>query len=64
MLSMCVYPTSWGVALIRAILKPGKPKDDVSSLRGIRLLGSLASWFGRVLDKRTRKYWTSGFEQF
>ena len=37
MLRMCIYPTSWGMALVRAIVKPGKTKHDVNNLRGIRL---------------------------
>eukprot|EP00973_Karenia_brevis_P016439 2251762-Karenia_brevis.AAC.1 len=64
MMLTCVYPTSWGIALIRAMIKPGKPKDDVKSLRGIRLLCSMASWFGRVIDQRTRQAWAAGYEQF
>eukprot|EP00973_Karenia_brevis_P054323 7547789-Karenia_brevis.AAC.1 len=64
MLRSCVYPSQWGIALIRSLLKPGKPPDKTASLRGIRLLCSLASWFGRVLDNRFRKSWQPGDEQF
>ena len=59
-----VYPLCWGSAIIRAILKPGKPKHLASSLRGIRLLSSFAGWFGRVFDKRMRRVWKPGHEQF
>ena len=64
MLRFGVYPLAWGVGLVRAILKPGKPKNMASSLRGIRLLSSFASWFGRVYDGRARKAWSPGPEQF
>jgi hypothetical protein len=59
-----VYPLDWGVALLRALLKPGKPKDQPSSLRGIRLVNGMASWFGRVYDNRARAAWQAGPEQF
>ena len=58
MLRFGVYPLAWGFGLVRAILKPA------SSLRGIRLLSSFASWFGRVFDNRARKVWGPGPEQF
>jgi len=58
-----VYPAQWGVALVRALLKQGKPKHLASSFRGTRLLTSLASWFGRVFDERARKAWQPGPEQ-
>eukprot|EP00973_Karenia_brevis_P054112 7517463-Karenia_brevis.AAC.1 len=35
MLRSSVYPAMWGLALIRSLLKPGKPCDQASSLRGI-----------------------------
>eukprot|EP00973_Karenia_brevis_P006680 908419-Karenia_brevis.AAC.1 len=35
-----------------------------SSLRGVRLINSLATWFGQVIDQRTRKAWQAGREQF
>ena len=59
-----VYPVTWGFALVRAILKPGKPIHEASSLRGIRLLSAFASWFGRVFDRRAREAWQPGQEQF
>jgi hypothetical protein len=31
------YPKAWGIGLIRALLKPGKPPESASSLRVIRL---------------------------
>jgi hypothetical protein len=46
LLKACTYPSRWGPALIRALLKPGKPANLASSLRGIRLLNSWAAWFG------------------
>lgn len=64
MLQWAVYPGRLGVALIRAIFKLGKPSRLPTSLRGIQLLGSLASWFGQVLDKRTRTTWQAGPDQF
>ena len=64
MLRFGVYPLVRGTALVRAILKPGKPKDATYSLRGIRLISSLASWFSRLLDNRARKAWSPGPEQF
>ena len=64
MLRYGVYPLCWGSALVRAILKPGKPKDSTSSLRGIRLISAFASWFGRLFDKRSRMAWDAGQEQF
>lgn len=57
MFRFAVYPSSLGVAIIRSLLKPNKPKNLASSLRGIRLLNSIAAWFGRVLDRRLRKLW-------
>lgn len=59
-----VYPTAWGIGVIRCLLKPGKPPNRTSSLRGIRLLSSLSSWFGRILDARARKSWQACPEQF
>ena len=59
-----VYPTSWGIGLIRSLLKPGKPADATSSLRGIRLLCSMASWLGQILDQRARGAWQACNEQF
>ena len=64
MLHHAVYPLTWGSALLRALLKPEKPKNEASSLRGIRLINSLAAWFGRVLDQRLRQKWGAGPEQF
>ena len=64
MLQFAVYPKVFGVALIRAILKPGKPRNLPSSLRGIRLICSIASWFGQVLDQRARTAWQAGPSQF
>ena len=60
----CVYPTAWGASLVRALLKPGKPADQATSLRGIRLICSMASWMGQVLDQRLRGAWEAGTEQF
>lgn len=59
-----VYPTEWGYALIRSLLKPGKPAESPASLRGIRLLSSMAAWFGKVLDMRARRAWQACPEQF
>eukprot|EP00973_Karenia_brevis_P006185 842674-Karenia_brevis.AAC.1 len=59
-----VYPTQWGVALIKSMVKPGKPADATTSLRGIRLLSRMSSWFGRVLDNRLRERWQAGAQQF
>ena len=64
MLTHGVYPFAWGSALLRALLKPGKPKDETTSLRGLRLASSMASWFGRVFDRRARAAWHPGPEQF
>ncbi len=64
MFRSCVYPTLWGIGLVRSLLKPGKPASSPSSLRGLRLLRSFASLFGRVLDKRCRNNWQAGYEQF
>ena len=64
MLQFGVYPVDWGIAIVRGLLKPGKPKNEASSLRGIRFLSSLAPWFGRIVDKRARKAWQPGPEQF
>eukprot|EP00973_Karenia_brevis_P085930 11917690-Karenia_brevis.AAC.1 len=46
------------------MLKPGKKANSVKSLRGIRLLSSLASWFGQVFDSRARRTWKAGKQQF
>ena len=59
-----MYPSAWGLALIRSFVKAGKPFDSVSSLRGTRLLCSMAIWFGRVLDAHLRDLWEPGPEQF
>jgi hypothetical protein len=64
MLRFALYPQALGVALIRALLKPGKPKDQPESLRGIRLLSSFAAWLGQLFDQRARKLWQAGCEQF
>ena len=64
MLRLAVYPKVFGTALIRAILKPGKPRELPSSLRGIRLICSLASCFGQVVDQRARATWEAGRERF
>jgi len=64
MFTHAVYPVAWGTSLLRALLKPGKPKSAASSLRGIRLASSMASWFGRIFDKRARAAWQPGNEQF
>ena len=64
MLRSCAFPTSWGLGIIRSLLKPGKLADSPSSLRGLRLLCSSASLFGRILDKRCRQTWQAGSEQF
>lgn len=64
MLRFAVYPQALGIAIIRSLIKPGKPKDQPSSLRRIRLLNSLASCFGQLLDQRGRKAWQAGQEQF
>ena len=45
------YPTMWGTAIITSLLKPGKPANAPTSLRGIRLLCRIAAWFGQVLDQ-------------
>jgi len=58
------YPSRWGLGLIRALLKAGKPANLASSLRGIRLLNSWAAWFGQVLDRRARQHWQTTDEQF
>ena len=52
MVRHAVYPASWGIALIRSLVKTGKPKHLASSLRGIRLRNAFACCFGRVLDSR------------
>ena len=59
-----IYPSRWGLGLIRALLKPGKPANFASSLRGIRLLNSWAAWFGQVIDRRARSQWQPTEEQF
>lgn len=59
-----IYPTSWGIAVVRSLLEPGKPPNLASSLRGIRLLSSFAAWFGKVLDRRAREAWQPSDEQF
>ena len=64
MLRTASYPQSLGIALIRSLLKPGKPVDKVTSLRGIRLLCSAGAWFGQLLDRRTRGLWQAGKQQF
>ena len=64
MLKFSVYPATLGTAIIRGILKPGKPRNLASSLRGIRLLCSLAAWFGQIVDQRARRLWQAGREQF
>ena len=64
MLRFLVYPKALGLALIRSMLKPGKPPALTSSLRGIRLLNSLAAWFSQLLDQRARQIWQAGAEQF
>lgn len=58
------YPTCWGVGLVVSLLRPGKPADKVTSLRGIRLLSRFAAWFGQVLGQRLRWMWNSGPKQF
>ena len=64
MFRFAVYPKALGIAIIRSILKPNKPKHLPSSLRGIRLLSSFAAWFGQILDNKTRQMWQAGCEQF
>ena len=64
MIKFLVYPKHWGTALIRSLLKPGKPADNPTSLRGIRLICSMASWFGQCLDHYSRSVWSAGYEQF
>lgn len=58
-----VYPTQFGLGLIHSILKPRKPPDQPSSLRGIRLLSRLTAWLGQVLDGRFRIRRMNGPEQ-
>ena len=50
MLRFAVYPNTLGLAIIKSLLKPGKPKDQPSSMRGIRLLSCFTTWFGQVSD--------------
>jgi len=64
MLKWAVYPQALGIALVRSILKPGKPISAPSSLRGIRLLSCVAAWFGQILDSRIRNAWQPGEHQF
>lgn len=52
-----VYPLAWGTALVRAFLKPGKPNHETTSLGGIRLVYSTASWFGRIMYSHARVAW-------
>eukprot|EP00973_Karenia_brevis_P088275 12240407-Karenia_brevis.AAC.1 len=58
------YPTRWGIGLVTSLLKPGKPPNKTSSLRGIRLLCRFAALMGRILDERIRGVWQAGPEQF
>lgn len=62
--STCTYPAAWGIGLISSLLKPGKPADQASSLRGIRLLSRLLAWLGQIIDARLRKIWSTGPEQY
>lgn len=64
MLRSATYPRSMGIALIRSLIKPGKPPGMVTSLRGIRLLCSMAAWFSHILDQRARQAWRAGKHQF
>ena len=64
MLRSAVYPRALGVALIRSLVKPGKPAERVTSPRGIRLLCSTAAWLGQLLDQRARRAWRAGEHQF
>ena len=64
MFRFAVYPSSLGVAIIRSLLKPNKPKNLASSLRGIKLLNSIAAWFGQVLDRPLCNLCQAGNEQF
>ena len=64
MTRFAVYPQALGVALIKSLLKPNKPKHLPSSLRGIRLLSSFDQWFGLLVDQRTRRAWQASREQF
>ena len=57
-------PSVWGLGIITSLLKPGKPHDQPSSLRGIRLLSRLSAWMGQILDRRLRTLWSAGPEQF
>ena len=59
-----VYTHTLGIALIRTLVKPGKPSALVTSLRGIRLLCSTAAWFGQLINQRARKSWQAGSQQF
>eukprot|EP00973_Karenia_brevis_P010736 1453830-Karenia_brevis.AAC.1 len=36
----------------------------MTGYRGIRLVSRFAAWFGQVLDKRLRRIWSAGPEQF
>ena len=58
------YPTEWGIALVRSLLKPGKPADSATSLRGLRLLCTLAGWLSKVLDRQARQAWQACPQQF
>lgn len=64
MLRYAIYPQGWGIAMVRSLLKPGKPPEQPSNLRGIRLINSIAAWFGQLIDGRARKQWQAGDEQF
>ena len=64
MLRSATYPRSMGIALTRSLIKPGKPPGLVTSLRGIRLLCSMAAWFSHILDQRARQAWRAGKHQF
>ena len=63
-LRSAVYPAQWGIELIFALMKPGKPPYLVTSMRGIRLLGRASAWLSQVLDRRMRGEWQAGPEQF
>ena len=49
------YATEWG---------PRKPADSATSLRGIRLICTLAGWLSKVLDQWARQTWQACPEQF